>query len=174
MAGGSRIMNEFVVNINGSSRRIKIIDAQHVEVDDVRLNYSYHELDGRKIILKIENKFYETSYSNKVDDELSILINNKSLDITIRTALQEKAYKLLSESQSKTKHSNIIKSPMPGLVVKIIRKVGDKIIKGDTVLILEAMKMENEIKANVEGTLSEIYVEEGKPIEKNISLFSIK
>ena len=103
-----------------------------------------------------------------------LLINNESLNITIRTSLQEKAYQLLSESQIKTEHSNIIKSPMPGLVVKIIKKVGDKIIKGDTVLILEAMKMENEIKANVEGMLSEIFVEEGKPIEKNISLFSIK
>ena len=63
---------------------------------------------------------------------------------------------------------------MPGLVVKIIKRIGDKIIRGDTVMILEAMKMENEIKSNVEGILSDIYVEEGKPIEKYIPLFRIK
>ena len=166
-------MNEFVVSINGSVKRIKIIDDKSIEVDNVRLNYSYHEIDNRKSVLKIENTFYETSYTKKVDDELAVLINNQPLNITIRTSLQEKAYQLLSESQINTEQSNIIKSPMPGLVVKIIKKVGDKIIKGDTVLILEAMKMENEIKANVEGMLSEIFVEEGKPIEKNISLFSI-
>ena len=167
-------MNEFVVRIKSSAKQIKIIDSQYIEVDNVRLSYSFSELDGSIIILKVENKFYETSYAKKADNELSLLINNESFDITIRTSLQEKAYQLLSASQNKTEHSNTIKSPMPGLVVKVIKHVGDKIIKGDTVMILEAMKMENEIKANVEGILSEIFVDEGKPIEKNISLFSIK
>ena len=63
---------------------------------------------------------------------------------------------------------------MPGLVIKIFKKPGDKIIKGEAVMILEAMKMENEIKANIDGIISEIFVEQGKAIEKNISLFTIK
>ncbi len=174
MVGGSRIMNDFVVRINGSVKKVKIIDSQYIEVDNVRLNYSFSELESNKIILRVENKFYETSYSKKMDDELSLLINSESLNISIRTSLQEKAYLLLSESRKNTEHSNTVKSPMPGLVVKIIKRVGDKIIRGDTVMILEAMKMENEIKSNVEGILSEIYVKEGKPIEKNIPLFVIK
>ena len=174
MVGGSRIMNDFVVRINGSVKKVKIIDSQYIEVDNVRLNYSFSELESNKIILRVENKFYETSYSKKMDDELSLLINSESFNISIRTSLQEKAYLLLSESRKNTEHSNIVKSPMPGLVVKIIKRVGDKINRGDTVMILEAMKMENEIKSNVEGILSEIYVKEGKPIEKNIPLFIIK
>jgi biotin carboxyl carrier protein len=174
MVGGSKIMNEFLVRINDSIRQVKIIDQQNIEVDDKRLNYSFTELDGGKIILKIENKFYEASYSKREDGEFSLLINNESLNLTIRTSLQEKAYQLLSASQNKAEHSKTIKSPMPGLVVKVIKNVGDKIIKGDTVMILEAMKMENEIKSNLEGILSEIFVEQGKPIEKNIPLFTIK
>lgn len=41
-------------------------------------------------------------------------------------------------------------------------------------MILEAMKMENEIKSNIDGKIKEIFVSEGKPVEKYISLFSLK
>ena len=54
----------------------------------------------------------------------------------------------------------VIKSPMPGNIIKILVKVGDKVEKGDTVLILEAMKMENEIIAEVSGVVSRIAVTE--------------
>ncbi len=63
---------------------------------------------------------------------------------------------------------------MPGMVLKICKKLGDQISEGDTIMILEAMKMENEIKSHSHGLLAEIFVNEGTPIEKNVSLFSIK
>jgi len=63
---------------------------------------------------------------------------------------------------------------MPGLVLKIFKSTGGKVSKGETVLILEAMKMENEIKAPIDGILFELNIEQGKAIEKNKILFSIK
>lgn len=54
----------------------------------------------------------------------------------------------------------IIESPMPGSIMEILVKVGDKVEKGETVLILEAMKMENDIIAEVSGTVSRILVKE--------------
>ena len=72
MVGGSRIMNEFVVSINGSVKRIKIIDAKSIEVDNVRLNYSYHELDSTtKLFLRLKTSFMKHLILKKVDDELS-------------------------------------------------------------------------------------------------------
>ena len=88
--------------------------------------------------------------------------------------MEEKAYQLLSQSQSLENHKTIVKSPMPGLVLKINRSIGDKVSKVETVLILEAMKMENEIKSSVDGILFELNIEQGKAIEKNKILFSIK
>ena len=63
---------------------------------------------------------------------------------------------------------------MPGLVLKILKKAGDNVIKGETVMILEAMKMENEIKVNNDGEVVDVFVTEGKPVEKYISLLSLK
>ncbi|MDD3727695.1 MAG: biotin/lipoyl-binding protein [Dysgonamonadaceae bacterium] len=59
----------------------------------------------------------------------------------------------------------IIESPMPGSILKLNVKVGDKVKKGEVVLILEAMKMENDIIAETSGTVSKVVVEEGSFVQ---------
>ncbi len=167
-------MNEFVVRINGGLKQVKIIDDNFIVVDDVKLSYSITELNHSKYILKIDNKIYETSVLSKSNGEISLQINNSTIELSIRTTLQEKAYQLLSASQDNSDQIKINKSPMPGLVLKILKKVGETISKGETIMILEAMKMENEIKSNIDGIITEIHVSEGKPVEKYIPLFSLK
>ena len=167
-------MNEFIVRVNGNLKQIKIIDDNFVEVDDIRFSYAITELNNSKYLLKINDKFYETSFWKNSRDEDSIQINNSSFDVNIRTALQEKAYQLLTASQSKEEKVTIIKSPMPGLVLKILKSVGDNVTKGDTVMILEAMKMENIITAPIDGTISAIPVEVGKSVMVGDLLVSIK
>ena len=56
---------------------------------------------------------------------------------------------------------------MPGKIVKIMKKVGDQVTKGETVLILEAMKMENIIKAPADVVIKSIKVKSGDKVEKN-------
>ena len=62
---------------------------------------------------------------------------------------------------------NELKAPMPGLVLDIHVSPGDSIQKGDKVLVLEAMKMENVIKAPADATVASIEVEKGKTVDKN-------
>ena len=66
-----------------------------------------------------------------------------------------------------------VESEMPGKVVKITGSVGTTVAEGDGVLILEAMKMENEIKSPVEGVLTEISVAEGQTVESGALLFVV-
>lgn len=63
---------------------------------------------------------------------------------------------------------------MPGKVVKVLKKEGDKVLKGETVLILEAMKMENEIKSGAEGTIKIINVKEGQALEAGFLMAEIE
>lgn len=62
---------------------------------------------------------------------------------------------------------------MPGKIVKLMVKVGDKVEAGQTVLILEAMKMENEIKAGVSGIVKSVNVEIGQALESGVLLVEI-
>ena len=96
----------------------------------------------------------------------NITINNKTYDVipqngetptgTINGAHYDLAVKKISE----------IKSPMPGLVLDILVKAGDTIKKGDQVLVLEAMKMENIIKSQTDAVVKSVAIETGVAVEK--------
>lgn len=62
---------------------------------------------------------------------------------------------------------------MPGKVVKIYKKEGDTVTKGETVLILEAMKMENEIKSGADGVIKVINIKEGQALEAGFLMVEI-
>ena len=63
-----------------------------------------------------------------------------------------------------------IKSPMPGLVLEVLAEAGDEVKKGQPLLILEAMKMENIIKSPGDATVKEVLVSPGQAVEKNMVL----
>jgi biotin carboxyl carrier protein len=69
---------------------------------------------------------------------------------------------------------NIISSPMPGKIVKILVQKGDKIQKGDTAIVVSAMKMESEYKSPVNGTIAHIYVSEEDTVDSNQPLIEIE
>ena len=86
--------------------------------------------------------------------------------------LEEKAFELL-KNKAKDNHSTVVKSPMPGLVLKIKKKVGDSVEMGESLLLLEAMKMENDIRAASSGVIKEIRISENSAVEKNEVLLVI-
>jgi glutaconyl-CoA/methylmalonyl-CoA decarboxylase subunit gamma len=60
--------------------------------------------------------------------------------------------------------NNFLKAPMPGLILDVKVKVGDRVTAGQTVIIMEAMKMENSINAKINGTVKEIHVQKGAQV----------
>ena len=66
-----------------------------------------------------------------------------------------------------------IRAPMPGKIVDVLVKAGDTVEEGDTVLILEAMKMENELRASRRGTVTSVLVEKGDPAERGQLLVAL-
>lgn len=69
--------------------------------------------------------------------------------------------------------SYIVKAPMPGLVRALSVSLGDIVQKNSTLLVLEAMKMENNINAAVGGRIEKIFIEAGSSVEKNTKLIEI-
>ena len=78
------------------------------------------------------------------------------------------------ESRSRKGASGTVSSAIPGKVVSIQKSVGDKVSAGDVVIILEAMKMQNEIKAPLDGVISEINCAAGERVEANMPLLNIE
>lgn len=65
-----------------------------------------------------------------------------------------------------TKKVNEIKAPMPGMVLKVLVNEGDEVKKGDALLVLEAMKMENILKSPTDGIIKKIAAVKGVAVEK--------
>ena len=85
-----------------------------------------------------------------------------------------------NSSLSNSNHSNIL-SPMPGTFyaapspeADLFVKAGDTVNKGDTLCIIEAMKIMNEIESESTGIISEVLIKNGDPVEYNQPLFKIK
>lgn len=68
----------------------------------------------------------------------------------------------------------LIGTQMPGRVVRILHAVGTAVSKGQPVIVIEAMKMENELKSPIDGTIAEIYVAEGQPVEAGTRLVRVE
>ena len=64
-------------------------------------------------------------------------------------------------------------SPMPGKIVKLLVKAGDQVEEGQTLLVMEAMKMQNELKTSTTGTVKTVHVQEGATVETGASLVTV-
>lgn len=69
--------------------------------------------------------------------------------------------------------AHAVQSPLPGVIIDITCNVGDAVKKGDKVVVLEAMKMENDIKADRDGTIAAINVTKGESVQEGTDLFTI-
>jgi len=70
--------------------------------------------------------------------------------------------------------SGEVNSPMPGLIVAVPVEEGQTVSQGQTVVILESMKMQNELKAPIDGVVGSVNVETGQTVDKNALLIEIK
>ena len=98
-------------------------------------------------------------------------VGGKTFEINVPDA--KPAPKKKRSTGGKAKKSGKVSANIPGKVVTVEVAVGDEVKEGQVVMILEAMKMQNEIQAPVSGTVTEIHCEEGQSIEANVPLLVI-
>ena len=95
-----------------------------------------------------------------------LLVNNRVFSVSLKDKLDDLLHELGMDASSSAK-VNDLKAPMPGLVLDVLVNEGEKINKGDTLIVLEAMKMENALKAIADATVKKISVKKGNTVEKN-------
>ena len=69
--------------------------------------------------------------------------------------------------------ANIVRSPMPGRIVKVLVSAGDTVVAGQGIVIVEAMKMENELRAEIDGTVETVHVQADDRVEGNANLVTL-
>ena len=106
---------------------------------------------------------------NRIEKKYQICVNGKSFQVELKERLDDLLHEMGMDSVASQKINDLY-APMPGLVVDILVKEGQAIKKGDTIIILEAMKMENSLKAMADATVKKIVVTKGAAVDKNAVL----
>ncbi len=149
---------------------LQIKDGQ-VKINDRQFELDALRMEAGAMHLIIENKSYRVRILDRDEESKSYTL--KVNDNTYQVALSDEMDQLLNRlgfSALAVKKVNEVKAPMPGLVLKLIAAVGDSVNKGDSLLVLEAMKMENIIKSPGTGVIKAICVNPGDKVEKNAVL----
>jgi len=174
LGDGKRLM-KYTAILNGKERKIEIqqIDTHtfHVVVDKIP-----HEIDARicspdLISILIDDHSYDVSFSYD-KDHYELNFWNQYFDIQI---LDERKMRMRNiRSNLARSGPEIIKTSMPGKVVKVLVKKGDVVDPGTGIIIVEAMKMENEFQCLNPGTVSTIHVKAGQTVESDAVLVEIQ
>ena len=123
-------------------------------------------------MLKVGNKVYEITTTKISNEKYSFLLDGYYFETTVRTNLKEKAVEYLKNKKDLVHNDEVI-APMPGLIVKLKKRTGDEVKIGESLLTLEAMKMENDLRSPATGIIKSIYFKEGENVEKGATILII-
>jgi len=110
---------------------------------------------------------------NKAEKTCKIKVNGNNYQISIEDQFDVLLKQLGLDNLTSSKVSEI-KAPMPGLVLKVLVAENAEVKKGDNLLILEAMKMENILKSPTDGVIKKVLVKQGDKVEKSQILVQFK
>lgn len=163
----------------------------YVTLGDKEIEVAIHEEKGQ-ILGEVNGTAYPIDYSViEAGSKYSVLIGQESLNVTVNPGtsdldlivgghpyrarvLDERERGALELEKDRPSGGGVVKSVMPGIVLKVFVTEGDRVEAGGPLLILEAMKMENEICADGDGTVRKVHVSEGKTVNSNDPLVTIQ
>ena len=173
-------MNKYYINsdIKESPTEAELINEKTFEWCGTKYNFEYKFINDYILVLRVDNQ----NYIIKAETDLETELSNTEFDIDIKSDVKRLICKseldILMEKFSKSRGGGKIKndvvSPMPGAIVKINVKEGQEVKKGAVLLVLEAMKMENELKALNDCKVQKILVEEKKSVDKGQLLMKLE
>lgn len=162
------------ININNNSFLFEtksntvLVNGQPANADVVKLSPNkYH------ILLNNASYTIELLDKDETGKNMQIMVNGVKQTVSIKDKY-DSLLQQLGMDKMMGKKNNLLKAPMPGLVLRIMAEAGMPVKKGDGLLVLEAMKMENIIKADADGIIKKVNITEKQAVEKNTVLLELE
>ncbi len=163
-------MKRMVLTVRGSPKVVEISSQSQnsymVKVNDKEYQLNVIPVESNILLLELNGKIYDCFvYENKTG--YVVFLDGETIEVEQTS--------FISKSKGVEKKGRIeVKAKMPGRVKRILAKSGDTLRKDMGVMIIEAMKMENEIRSPKDGILKEINVKENMTVEVGTTLFVIE
>jgi biotin carboxyl carrier protein len=153
-------VNKKDFNIENENGQLTV-DGKAVEWDLVKISNQFFH-----VLIKNQSYRAEVIKADAVTKSFQLKINGNVYEVSLKDRFDLLLEKMGLNNGLAGKANNI-KAPMPGLIVDLRVKPGDHVNPGDALLILEAMKMENMIKATAQSVVKTVKVAKGDSVEKN-------
>lgn len=164
---------KYFVKVNGRDHQVELVERLGelvVTVDGKSMDLSYQEVDdlGQVVLLR-EGKSYALSIEGD-EQQVQVTLAGHFHAITLEDERERAAH---AADRAHSKGGGVLTAIMPGVVVELLVKPGDRVAKGAPLLILSAMKMQNEIGAPGDGVVKDVFVAAGQAVAGGAKLLSI-
>lgn len=157
----------YKVNVN-SGEEFNITPKDLSEIDAIKISDTVSH-----VLFKSKSYHTEITNSHFLNKSYQVKVNNNTYNVNIFNDL-DALIKDMGFTIGASKNFDFIKAPMPGLILEINVKIGQEVQENDTILILEAMKMENVLTAPHQGIIKSIAVKKGDAVDKNAVLIEFE
>jgi len=128
-------------------------------------------LDHGAVSLLVDGRSYDVELDES-GDEVQVLVGFELLTVDVA---DERAVQLRAGTAGFSVSGKVVITvPMPGKVVRVLVTPGEQVTEGQGLVVVEAMKMENELKSPKAGTVIEVFAKEGSTVEANAKLLSVE
>ena len=162
------------VEAGGRRRAVEVVrvgDTYLVSIDGRDHEVDVRNIDGTLSLL-IGTKSYEISVGPPVGETMTVHVDGVPVDVSVTTSRQSAGR--AANGPSEVSGPQRVTAPMPGKIVKLLVKAGDRVEPRQGLVVVEAMKMENELKARAAGTVAEVRAVEGASVEAGAILIILE
>jgi glutaconyl-CoA/methylmalonyl-CoA decarboxylase subunit gamma len=166
--------NEYIaVTPNDNKYVIRSPFSEELKINGHKKDIKIFENEEGFTFIEFNNKKYLAEITDKTQNKYTVLLNGVSYSFTIESPISYRRRKYLQKYKQANK-IEVVTAPMPGKILELLVEVSSHVKEGEAILILEAMKMQNEIIAQVAGKIKKINVKPGDTVTKDDALMEIE
>ncbi len=163
---------KYIITSDSSPITINVTDHQINKINNKKISPEINRISGEDYKIKLKNRTFKGEVTRLKQNACTVVLNGNTYTFTIET---ENSFKRTQKLAKTIKNVNLkLTAPLPGTICEISVEKNQKISKGEALLTLEAMKMQNEIISPVDGTITNIYIKESDSVLKDQMLIEIE
>lgn len=148
-------------------------DQSSLNLNGNTISYQLHKDANGRILFRTGTKLYKIDNVSIDHQSIRFTLNGRTISATVKNE-QDLLLEKLGFKTDTSLSIGVLNAPMPGKILDLLVKKGDEVESGQSVIILEAMKMENELKAPASGVIISVDAAKGDSVEKNQTLLEIE
>jgi biotin carboxyl carrier protein len=163
---------KYITQVGDQEFQIEIVDERHVSLNGTLYEVDFDSVSGQPVVsLLVNGKSYE-AYVYEDEQGQQVLLHGRMFPVLVEDE-REKRLRAAAGSRIAERGDFHLRAPMPGLVIALPVGEGQEVQKGDVLVVLESMKMQNELRSPRAGVISRLRVKPGDSVDQHQTLLTV-